>query len=576
MSNYTTNYCPNPSFQLGLQGYSSILNGVLVLDTSKKLFGAAQSLRVTTPGSHAGEGVITAGGVIPTNSVSSVSLYIQGAGSVQVTAVTNPGAVVQGSTPVTLVNNSWQRVVINNISCSPGQKLYLTVTTSSVQAATFWISGIQVEASSPAHPYCDGDQPGCSWTNTTPSISVQPNEYGADGVGNSIATGNIVNVLQQGATSSTGAIGGISKALGNRVAVGSANPVAVFDDFSIFQLTDTDPAQTYVNLNNAGTTSGTSGAYTRVWGTFYPPLDYYVSGGAKLWSRAAYMAAGFQFTNVPASGSQNIADVQVELLPMSSSTPVTYTLPRQLNTIVKPDRLNFCTNPSFETSTANWTANGAATLTTDATVSLGTILTYDDVASGSNQSMKITITASGDGCQTVISNLIVGNTYTVSAYVQAGPGIANISLACGSGSSSASSSGSPYGSGMYGLVPYGGVTLTGSDLTTGVWFRPTFQFVATAPSHTLVLTFVPGGDIVYNTHIWVDGVMVELGAEALTYFDGGFGANAFWEGTANLSRSYYYDQYYVKQQAVTNVLAKHTPLGISYSTPVFSVPYTQS
>lgn len=573
---YTENLCVNPSFQDGSLGYSQILNAKIALDTSRKLFGSAQSLRVVTPGVLAGEGVITAGGLIPTSAVCSASLYIQGTGMVSVSADVNPGGIVKGTVPVSLTS-SWQRVVVENIVCTPGQTLYLTAYTTSTQAATFWISAIQIETDPTVHTYCDGDQPGCSWLSGPPGISVQQFQFGTQAVGFTYASGNMPAAIVQGEAFFGNIVPSVSIAFGDSVFPGLVNPVAALDDFAIFEAADTDPAQTYVNINNAGVDSGTSGAYNRVFSTFYAPLDYVVSGGNILWNRAAYAALGFQFASVPAGGSQNISNVQVEILPMTASTPSDYSLPRIINTIVIPDRLNFCTNPGIETSTSGWSALGSATLTRDATVFFPDVTIYDDVQTSSLHSLKITLNAPGDGAQISIADLIVGNQYTISAYVLAGAGLENITILSGSSSSSAATvnTGAGYGVPGYGTGPYGSVILSGTDLATDVWFRPFFTFIATSSVQNLQVLFTPGSDISYPAHMWVDNIMVELGDLLQPYFDGNFGPVYFWEGTANLSRSYFYDQYFTKQNAVNNVLARHTPLGISYSTPLFKVPYTQ-
>lgn len=529
MSYYTTNLCKNPSFQAGLTGYSSLLSANISLDSSRKLFGAAKSLKVVTEGRIAGEGVITANGLINSNAVCSASIFLQGTGKVNVSANVNPGGTVVGTTPVTLTGN-WQRVTINNISCFAGQRLYITVYTPSAKAVVFWISGIQIEPESLAHAYCDGDQPGCEWlSGSAPSISVQLLQTTISAAGSNYSSGNIVDALEQNAEIFIIPDEGNSFSYGNLVTIGAEDPVALFDDFAIFELTDPDPAQTYANINNIGN-SGTAGAYNRIFATFYPPSEYLVSNASSLWNRGARLAAGFQFANVPSSGTQEITDVQVELLPMSVNVPSSYELPRQINTIVRPNRLNFCPNPSMETSTAGWTAIGSASLTSDSSVSVGNLIEYDDVVSSSDKSLNVTINTSGDGAQITLSDLIVGQTYIVSAYVQAGAGFANITMACANGAGSAAATGSgDYGSGEYGEDPYGGVVTTGADLTTGIWYRPSFTFTAASSSENLIFLIAPGTDITYPAEMWIDAVLVELGEDLQPYFDGNFGPDYFWE-----------------------------------------------
>lgn len=579
MANYTTNLNQNPNFQNGSTGYSALLSSTLSLDSTDVLFGGQNSLLVSTPGILTGEGCITSSALITNGANCAVSLYIKGTGTVNVSANINPGGTVAATIPVTLTAN-WQRIVINDVVVATGQTLYMTVYTNSVQAIGFKIGAVQIEGSSPAHPYCDGDQLGCRWLSGPPGISVQPFQFTALSSGNSVSVGNLVHALDISKTFSSFPPSGFSKSVGKyTVFTTVVNPTAAFDDFAIFQAADLDPAQTYVGINNAQSNSGTGTTYNRIFSTFYAPLDYPISGGSLLWSRAAFASIGFQFTNVPGSGNQTITDVQTELLPMTTSVPSAYSLPRQLNVIVKPNRLNFVTNPGFETSTANWSALGGATLAQDNTVFLPNVTVIDDVQTSSLNSMKITLHASIDGATITVNNLIVGHQYIATAYVRAGAGIANILLTCANGTGSATGVGtgtSGFGTGIYGGGTYGGVVVSGADLMTGTWFRPAFIFTASASSHSFNVNIVPGSDIVYPATIWIDSVMIEAGTDLQNYFDGNFGKNYFWEGTANLSRSYWYDQYALKGQAVINVLNRHVPLGISFGTPQYKIPYTQS
>lgn len=575
---YTTNYCLNPGFQNGLTGYSALKSASIQPDTTSILL-TNPSCLVSTQGLVAGEGVSTAYGVIPDISVGSASIYVKGTGNVNVTAVLNPVGLTV-TQPVTLTN-VWQRVALNGIAFTAGIVVNIEVTTTSMQAVDFSIANVQIENESPAHNYCDGNQEFCNWlvSGSTFGISEQLYPFPSGATGQTNDSGGIVNVLNMGEVFLTTAEG-FTEDFSATVLSSDINPLASMTDFGIFELTDPDPAQTYVGWNNGGTNSGTSGSYNRIWSTFYPPQDYFVSGGTQLWKRAAYMAVGFQFNSVPAAGTQNISDVQAEILPITTAfaqpAPSSYDEPRKLHTIIKPNRLNFITNPSFETSTAGWTAVGSASLATDATKTAGNIIEYDDFQfTAGTKSLNVTVNASGDGTEVTVADLIVGDTYIFSAYIQPGPGLLNINLSCETGSTSLQATGLPYGGEGYGTgEPYGGI-LPGVDLPTGSWIRPSFVFTALHSSETIIITSVPGSDVSYPTHFWVDAVMLELGQDINFYFDGSFGTDYFWETTANLSRSYYYNQYKVRKNAVFNVLQKHTPMGIHFAQPLTIVPYTQ-
>lgn len=601
---WTTNLCINPSFQNGLQGYEGMLGTEeLFLDDAWQLFGR-NSLRVTTRGLIGGEGCITASGIMPATGSASLSLYVAGKGNINVSVYLHPGDNLQATFPVTLTSE-FSRVIINDIPAFAGETLYMKVYTTTKQATSFWICGIQIEPFSPAHDYCDGDRDGCVWIDYPFGRSVQEFQWPASATGISISSGPVVPVLDISAIVYAEVAPGKSRSTDALVYTGLQYPVAAMTDFAIYTSGQPDPAQTYVSWNNSGTNCGTGSSYSRVWSTFFPPQDYPVSGGQLLWSRAARMSAGFQYTSVTHGQSVDVTDIQAELLPAAGShsvpAPSAYQLPREINTIVKPDRLNYCPNPSIEISTSGWTAMATASLTQDTSQSVGDIIEYDDFQyTAGVASLNVSMLANSDGAEIQVPDLIVGETYIVSMYLMAGPGLENIVSACGNGTNAIKHVGVPFGiSGGYGAVPYGGVSLSdlavplgplygagiygageyssAIDLPTSDWVRLSYTFEAQQSTETLTVYGVSAIDVSYPARFWVDAVLIEVGEVLDYYFDGSFGTNYFWEtgGTPGLTRSYYYDQYYVKQQAFLNALAGHVPLGISYAQPIYNIPYTQ-
>lgn len=577
---FTTNFCRNPSMQQNLLGYSSILDAEIALDKTNVLYGN-QSCLVNCPGNRAGEGCITAGGIIQGHSTCSASCFITGAGSVTVNACINPGGTIVSSTPVQCTGQ-WQRVKLEGIECTPGQTLFITITTTSASVCQFWLSGIQIEDTSPCHDYCDGDQDGCDWfEGFWGGVSVCHVSHPIQSASNILTSSAMVNVLTVGERFFIDA-DSESKVYDNLVELGGVGPPAGLTDFSVCQLTDPDPAQTYVSWNNAGSTSPTGGSYARSWSVFVPPVDYLVSNGQVLYNRAAYAAAGWLFNSVPNNGTVNLARVQTEVLPLltgySAESPSAFDPPRAIHPVIKPNRLNFCTNPSIEVSTSGWSATGSATIAKDSTVSVGQIIEYDDQPrTAGTASLKVTLNANGDGAQITVPDLLTEFTYIASMYVQADAGLENILMTIGDGVTSVlATGGTGYGAGSYDAGPYGGIN-PGSDLATSTWFRIFCIFTATSDSEVLQVSAASALDVSYPTHMWVDAVMVEAGELLSFYFDGSFGPNYFWEtgGTAGLSRSYFYDQANVKKQAVNNILVRHTPLGILSSPAQYSIPYTQ-
>lgn len=578
MSNFTTNYSPNPSQQLGLTGYGSFDNATLSLDTTRQLF-YTQSMMVNTPGLLPGEGCSTPNSFNPANQSLSFSLYIFGSGSFTVEAIVNN--VVASAVPYMAVNE-WTRVVINNVPALINQQVYISVTTTSAQATTFWVTGVQIEPESPAHPYCDGNQVGCQWTGgVVGSTSFQQYMNPASGLSSEVQSTNLVPVLQVGEAFFTSGLSQETETTNSVPGSGItiAGPAGAVTDFAVALATDPDPAQTYVSYNTASGVAATSGPGNRIFGIFYPPADYFDSTG-QLWNRGAYMAAGYVLNSMPNNATVKMSDMQVEVLPVGTNSPSAWDSPRAIHTIVKPTRLNYCQNPSFEISTASWSPIGTAVLSQDTSLSVGNIIEFDDVQNTTGTcSLQVQVNTNGDGAQITLTDLIAGDEYIASAYVQAGPGIANVSITCGGETGSVlSGSGTGYGGPpAYGQGYYGGIPV-GSDLTQSQWYRIFVIFTAPDENATMLITTTAGSDFSSPSDIWVDAVLVETGQLLGTYFDGNFtGPNYTWEtgGTPGLTRSYFYDQFQVKAQAVNDILAKHLPLGISAAAPLYSVPYTQ-
>lgn len=370
MTVYVTNFCTNPSFEVDLTGWTGLSGTAITQDNTYSRWGQ-QAMLVATPGAAVGEGftgpVATNGGGATTGAATLYFLSPTGAsGSVLAEVVDPVHGTVLGSTTVTLDGTGlWDTRAEIDFSLTSGQSYQLVVSTATVQALTFWADGGQYETGvAKASPYIDGDQPGCVWTGTpgeSTSELLYPNATSARGSLSLSGRATPVVVGQAATTSASG-----SMKLSGDLQLGSQEPVAAFTDFAIFGLTDPDPAQTYADQSNAGASTGHT-SYAQSYGIFVPPLDYPVSNGKFAWRRAVYAGVGFYFTGVPNNVEQNITQVQVGLAPLGSLTPVAFTPPRELTEIIKPTRLNWCTNPSFEVSTAGWSGVGTGTVAQDST-----------------------------------------------------------------------------------------------------------------------------------------------------------------------------------------------------------------
>lgn len=565
MTNYQTNLCPNPSLENNLNGYASV-GGVTLSQVSQNSLVGQYSMQVATDGLASGEGFYgPSSAPFVGSSAASMSVAFSGeTGELLVSAVTNPGGDTLGTVIINLTP-AWTTVTISGLTVASGDTFYFVVQTTSAQFITYYVDAVQYEPESPAQPYIDGNSPGAYWNGTVGnSSSYMPvkNPLIASG---GMHMGGSANVTQAGETFQVKATGNMT--MGGSAVAGVVSPVAAFDDFAMYEITDLDPAMTYVGWNNATTSSGHT-SYARNYSIFYPPLDYPVSSGALLWPRAAYMAVGFEFAGVAAGAAQNITSVQVELSPMPGSdglddTPVpsTYDFPRDVHVIVKPTRLNYCPNPSIEEATTGWSANGhsGTTVAQDDTAAFTIGGFYDGQPLTTNvSSLKTTMNGGAGGCQITLTDLIAGDPYIASAYVRAGQGMSDLVIAC-----------SGYVSGSI---------ATGSDLSTSEWQRIFVIFTASASTVTLTLTPVLSSDVAYPTSFWTDCVLAEAGEILDFYFDGSFSdPDYFWEtnGTPGLSRSYYYEAFADSQSTVLDILNRHTPFGISWATPLYAVPPTQ-
>jgi hypothetical protein len=581
---YTTNLNPNPNFSLATTaGYTALNGSAIAIDDTQSMFLSLYSMQVVTDGLNIGEGFYSPAGTIIPGNTCSVSLYLQGeTGTVTVSAVSNPGGVLLQSANIQL-QSVFTRVTLSGFTVGDGNTLYIVVATPTAQDLTFNVAGVQIEPDSPSTPYCDGDQPACFWEGTPgASISFRPVEYGTSGSLQVTLSGAATAYIPGGIFDTGEALATVT--LGGTATPAAFSPPAAMDDFAIYTSSDADPAMTYCYGSNAGAALNTS-TYVRGFGAFVPPLDYPVSGGEYAWNRAAFAGFGFSFAGVPQSNGVSLTNAQVEITELDGAdavAPSAWDMPRALHVTVDPDMLNYVTNPSFETSTQFWSGIGNVTLSQDTAKSAGNISVLESVEyNAGTASMKVTLNdATGLGTQITITELIPGRTYTASFWVQPGADINDITGSASGSGGDLQDTGEPYGGSAitgtgYGDGYYGGIAPATQALPTGIWTQVVFNFVAGTDTITLQIEAVPITSATYPVEFWVDAIMVNPGDTLAQYFDGSFGEDCFWEGTENLSRSYYYSDYDVKQRIVSDVLDTHTPYGITYETPVFNSPPTQ-
>jgi hypothetical protein len=190
------------------------------------------------------------------------------------------------------------------------------------------------------------------------------------------------------------------------------------------------------------------------------------------------------------------------------------------------------------------------------------------------------------GVQIDIDHLIVGRTYTDSAYILGTDNINDIVMACADGNASLTGGGVPYGGVPnavppigYGQGPYGGYYPPGNvnNFEEGVWLRMSVKFTATSYTETLrfIASFI--SEPTFPAEFWIDAVMVEEGDLLHDYIDGSLGFDYLWEadGTPHESRSYWYDGRKAKAYILEDMVAGQVPLGITADDPLYARPPTQ-
>jgi hypothetical protein len=338
-----------------------------------------------------------------------------------------------------------------------------------------------------------------------------------------------------------------------RIAAGIRVPAAAFKDFSHYPYGGVDPAMAWTGITSGTLKSAVAGSYSRPYAAFTGPVDYPVSGSGYAWKRAAYASVGFKFVSMSANKHQILDAVQFEPLPLGATGPSPYQNAREIHAVIKPTRLNYASNPNFESGITGYSVVQQSTLVADAFCWKGTA------------SLKTTVSATAtadSGFSFQVTGLIPGRRYTLSARVA-------IATGCGN---------------LYAWCSTGAVRITRNDFRTAKtdanrrWRVLTMTFDATQSTVSLGIdvsksTMAAGVASIF----WTDGVLVEEGTAVRDYFDGSMGADYLWEtgGSANLTRSYFYENRVERSYLIRTLLDENTPLGISSAVPQYAVLPTQ-
>lgn len=370
---YTTNLCPNPNFAVDLTGYTALPGTDMQL--TPICFSGTQAMLIETDGTESGQGFVAPSGIVTEIGEGSVQLMMMGEGTFLVSVYVGPTSIVPlASIPVTLNSMyTWQNIAISNVSFLEGQEVFIGVATTFAQQAQLYVDCVQYESDGTPHPYIDGDHAFCTWSGARGnSPSFQQFQFPMGGQGGFTIASKTLVPIQVGESFTFGLkTAGTIQIQSNPSYVLSSvgTPPGSINDFSFYQLTDVDPAFSYVSYNLAGTSSGQSN-YQRIYGVMYAPQQQTDSSGV-LWNAAQYMATGYQLGSLPAGQIANVTDVQAELMPYlfgTAPTPSAYDTPRAVHTTVKPTRLNYCPNPSGAVNTNGYyLLGGASSITRDAT-----------------------------------------------------------------------------------------------------------------------------------------------------------------------------------------------------------------
>jgi hypothetical protein len=589
---YTYNFCPNPSFEAGIAGVSAVL-GASVLHDPSLFQNGSYSLRVTTPGNQSGEGVILPPGVALATSDGSVSFSIQAnqpgdTGFLNVYVYdTTVGSSIGSTTVFFDDTTSWQTISVVDLSLVNGDSIAVYIETQFPQATSFNIDSVQYEPATALNngilptPYIDGDLMFGSWVGAPEaSASSKPFQFQigdsggitTQGAGSFLVIGESFPLVftdpTAGPTRITGQIdlSGVPQTWidgpytgpGGSVSVPSFTVVAMLaglNDFSMFLSGDVDPAQSLVGWNNTGVTTGTntsgSAGYTRPFATFTAPRTRVGNAGTNVWNAASYFAVGYEFTSMANNTAQNISHVQSELVPWTPGNqvvPSAYIRPRALSAVIAPTMSNYIANPSFETDTTGWTAAPGAT------ISRQTSQHFVGSASLFN-----TGTSTQIGCYVTVPDLIVGEVYTVSAMAIHTDGTNPRFLTCA----------------VNPTITLASATSEVVAISSTGWTQVDVQFVA--PTSNVVIAFWAADSLTSPTSTtmdwYLDAVMLNPGGLE-SYGDGSMTCWA-WEGTANESRSYFYERGNIAYSVVNKVLANNLPLGLHAYDPVYFQPVTQ-
>jgi hypothetical protein len=261
-------------------------------------------------------------------------------------------------------------------------------------------------------------------------------------------------------------------------------------------------------------------------------------------TNAAFACLRWQ-VQVTAGAQVNYLDaIQLEVSP----TATTFQEARQLQLYLGADRTNYVPNPSFEVDTSLWSI---ATTGTAASATSITRVTTDSAANTGTCCAEVVTpgAALNEGSTTVLSSVLGGQDYTVTAYVKP-------------------EAGRPVVLRVQDVTNGSMIVESGASVGTG-WQRLNAH-LTTGPSTASVSISLTTDDVTRAASTFrIDGVMMERGISILDYFDAStVGVNPEdyeWGGVPHQSVSYFYDLFVAKTLRLTELLPDYLWPGMTFS-----------
>lgn len=315
----------------------------------------------------------------------------------------------------------------------------------------------------------------------------------------------------------------------------------MFKDFAVYDNAGTpDPVVSYVRNGAEVTSGGVGNAWTRPYMTFVPDRD------------SAFLAIGarVQTPNQAVAGSEHLnaqyfTQWQLERA-QASYLPRAYSPAREVQVVVKPDRLSLVVNPRGQVGNRP-SANSGTWVTTE----------------------NVTVTGhpSAITVGTSVSPTVNTQNQIASVFNVDGLGASTISRRGGVWiKSSRGCNADAYLEGDYSGTTQ--ITAVAADVWTWVVTK------GHGVGSFIVIVRTTSGNALTTDSVQFAGAVAETTFPSnFTYFDGSMGDDYLWESgfTSTTGRSFYYENRLDRGEATTRVIRDAVPLGIGVGAAQFGV-----